>query len=254
MVSSHFINFATRWSIIHSMRQAGNQATGYRKKQRELMDRLEAQSLDGSAPVFTVPRESDYATSDELCLTLLGFLSPVVSERIQALIESFREVDPAQYYYLPESLHLTVQNVRRISKPPSFGPDEIDAACRVFRSRLAGLAPLSFELCGFIRLKNSLSVAGFASDGYPALIRSLKEGLELEGIADDKRYMSDDVIFGNVTISRFSAEPSAAFDNRLASIREESFGELVLERLSLVVTNSVCHPRATKVIEEYVLL
>ncbi|MGD9680570.1 MAG: hypothetical protein AB7W16_05235 [Candidatus Obscuribacterales bacterium] len=243
---------------MHSMRQAGNQATGYRKKQRELMDRLEKLSLEGSAPVFNVPRESDYATSDELCLTLLGFLSPntepsVISEQILKVIEGFREVDPAQYYYLPESLHLTVQNVRRISNPPAFGPDEIEAACRVFRSRLAGLAPLSFELCGFIRLKNSLSVAGFAPDRYPALIKSLKEGLELEGIADDKRYMSDDVIFGNVTISRFSCEPTAAFDSRLASMRKESFGELVLDKLSLVVTNSVCHPRATKVIEEFVL-
>lgn len=243
---------------MHSMRQAGNQATGYRQKQRELMDRLEKQSLDGSAPVFAVPRESDYGSSSELCLTLLGFLSPmkktaVVSERVQEVIKGFREVDPAQYFYLPESLHLTVQNVRRISDPPTFGPDEIEAACRVFRSRLQGLAPLAFELCGFIRLKNSLSVAGFAPDSYPALIRSLKEGLELEGIPDDKRYMSDDVIFGNVTISRFSCEPTAAFDSRLASIAHESFGELVLDKLSLVVTNSVCHPRATKVIEEYIL-
>lgn len=109
----------------------------YARKQKEILERLEALSWAGESPASSVPLSSDFENDARLCLTFLSFLPPAIKETVTTLIEELKALDTNQYYYLPESLHITIQNVRRIADPPTFTAADITAADRAFQESIA---------------------------------------------------------------------------------------------------------------------
>lgn len=228
----------------------------YARKQKEILERLEALSWAGESPASSVPLSSDFENDARLCLTFLSFLPPAIKETVTTLIEELKALDTNQYYYLPESLHITIQNVRRIADPPTFTAADITAADRAFQESIAAenLRPIRFHLSGLLLLPTSLAVTVFTDKTYGDFVKALRQNLTKHKIPDNKSYISDDIVFGNITIARFGAPPSTKLKERVAELKESFSGrEYLAEDICLVTTSAVCHPDFTTIRHRYIL-
>lgn len=228
----------------------------YAQKQKEILDRLEALSWAGESPASSVPLSSDFETDSRLCLTFLSFLPTTIQETVSALVEELKALDPDQYFYLPESLHITIQNVRRIADPPTFTAVDIAAADRAFQETIAqnNLKPLRFQLSGLLLLPTSLAVTVYTEKTYGDFVIALRRNLIEHKIPDNKSYISDDIVFGNITIARFGSPPSIKLKERVAELKLSfSDVEYLAEDICLVTTSAVCHPDFTTVRQSYKL-
>lgn len=225
-----------------------NLASTYREKQEMLMD-----SLESTALASTVPFNSDFANDPRLCLTCVAFLpAEIASAAESAVIRELRHTGPAHYSYPSPSLHLTVQNVRTISDPPKFNDADIARIVQCFKLELANCASLEFEIDGLLRLPTSIALRAYCDESMLQLTRTLRRALNAMGMPDDKEYISDDVVFGNITVCRFGSAPDAAFLEAVNNIPRFT-AKFEATELALISTNAVCHPSKTTVFERFPL-
>ncbi|NJM70483.1 MAG: hypothetical protein HC862_09750, partial [Scytonema sp. RU_4_4] len=84
-------------------------------------------------------------------------------------------------------------------------------------------------------------------------VQALDLGLREIGVPDNKKYISDTVFFGNMTLCRLTHEPSPLFQKKVKELESIYIGEMRLTEISLIICNAVCHPKTKKVISTYKL-
>jgi len=226
----------------------------YQEKQRELFDSLEEGFRKNEIQTTIVESVDDFANDNRMSLTAVGFLSKELQETIQSkIITPLREADSRQYFFEPDALHLTIQNVRTSHTPALFNDTDIKKAQNVFRQILPRSPRQSFMLRGLFELPTSVSIRGYIGADYGTLVRSLRQSLSEASVPDNKVYASDDVVFGNVTVCRFTTEPNKAFRIVASQLKEMEIGIFDIHSVSLITTNTVCLPQKTRVIEEFIL-
>lgn len=222
----------------------------YKNKQLAAMLVLEGRGQHSS----TVPMMSDYANDERLCLTAAAFLpDPVQREIGSEIVGVLKKIEPHHYFYNPGSFHITIQNVRRISSPPAFNENDIATAIEVLEKEFTASPPLEFELAGVLRLPTSMAIRAFAQPILLNLVQRTRNALQQAGLPDDKEYVSNQVIFGNVTICRYTSEPSAAFLNHAETLLTPFTKFLTLNEVRLISTNAACHPAFTKTLATFKL-
>lgn len=221
----------------------------YRREQHDLVHQM----IDGHGNPSIMPIQSDFRSDPAICLSAISFLPKHLAERVhQMLIQPLRQLEPQHHYYLPSELHLTVKAVQVVSDPPTFGPDEEARVDGLFTQLLPDAEPMSFHLAETVRFPTSLALIAYASTSFGRLVRKLDQGLKHIGVPDNKRYVSDRVFFGNVSVCRFREPPS----ERFLHLAEETlfgidFGMLELEDVCLLAMNGVCAEDSRRVINTY---
>jgi 2'-5' RNA ligase len=223
----------------------------YQKKQLAAIVSLETPGLNKRTSV--VPMSRDYARDESRCLTSLQFIPAEIGSRIVDFTAQLQAADSSHYYYPLESLHMTVQNIRVLSNPPTFQQEDIARAKNVFAQVLGGRAQDEVRAERLLLLPTSLCVSLFFGEHLANMIKDLRHALDAAGLKDDKLYISDDVILGNITICRFQAPPNHAFIELVRQNKEIAFGEFPINKVSLVTTGAICHPASTITHGEYVL-
>jgi len=225
----------------------------WKQKQLAAMAELERMANSDRSLKSVVEMRNDYVQDMRLCLTMVAFIPEAIASRIEAeLIEPLRDLDSTQYFYPPRSLHLTIQNVRTISDPPTFNERDIYKIINTVSDVFDKTTTLSFELNGLLRLRTSLAVRAFAEANLLTLCRELRRRLAQAGYPDNKDYVSEDVVFGNITICRYTHEPNPEFVRAFDHLSNFS-GELAVSEVSLISTNAICHPGSTKVWKRFQL-
>ncbi len=225
---------------------------GYQEKQYKLFQDIEESCKSGKNISTLVETISDYGNDNKICLTSVVFIpEDLRNVIIKNIIEPLNKLDSGQYYYLPDSLHITLQNIRTVSNPPLFNNDDIDKVKKVFKEVIPKYKSLSFELKGLFELPNSLSIRAYSSEYLRDLRLEIMDKLEEVGVPDNKTYASNDIFFGNSSICRYVKNPNKDFFEKVKELKNETIGILDVKKISLITTNAVCHPNKTKVIEEY---
>lgn len=226
----------------------------YQQKQQELFDRLEEKFKKGENPATVVEPVSDYINDNRICLTSVAFVPETLRVIIdKKLIKLLREADPRQYYYLPQSLHLTIQNIRTINQPPLFNDGDIAKTKIVFEKIIPKYRQFEFKLEGLFELPTSLGIRAFSDDTIKNLCLELRKKLEEVGSPDNKKYITNEVIIGNVSICRYTQQPNNAFLAKVRELKNVKIGKLSVKTISLITTNAVCYPKRTQVIKEFSL-
>lgn len=226
----------------------------YQQKQKALFGKIENDFRKGKIFSSIVVPVKDYVNDALICLTGVVFLPEKIKRSIsKKIIEPLRKEDNNQYYYLPESLHLTLQNVRIISNPPFFTKKDIVKVKKVFEEVIPKFRSFSFELRNLFELPTSLSICGFCDEVLKYLVLELREKLQKAGVPDNKKYASDEVFFGNITICRYTKKPTKDFLAKIKELKNIEIGRFVIKEVSLITTNKVCHPSKTQIIEIYKL-
>ena len=228
--------------------------TPYQQKQKELFDKIENDFKEGKNPSTLVSPVEDYANDDQICLTSSVFPPKEMQDIIiKEIINPLKEADNKQYYYLPESLHLTIQNIRTVNKPVLYTDEDIEKTKKVFSRVLSKYKKFNFCLRGMFELPTSLSIRAYSDEVLKKIRLELLQELERAGVPDNKKYASYDVFFSNISVCRYIEKPNQDFVNVVRKLKEKDFGEVGVEKIVLKTCNSVCHTNSLCVIEEYLL-
>ena len=224
----------------------------YKQAQRELFDELENKFKNGEKPSTIVEPVKDYENDNRICLTSVAFIPPHLQEIIlSTVVDPLKSADSQQYYYIQNSFHLTIQNIRTINLPLLFNDSDIEKAIKVFDQIVPKHKHLFFDIEGLFELPTSLSLRAYADKGLKDLALELRRGLKEAGVPDNKTYASSDVVFGNTSVCRYTTTPNDLFFNEVKRLKNIKIGRLEVSTVSLITTNSVCHPSKTKIIKEF---
>jgi hypothetical protein len=215
----------------------------YRKRQMDVMDVLEG--MQGLSTV--VPFSDSFVSDTRLCLTCVAFLDKAFAGAIfESLIAGLQRLSPEHYFYKPSSLHITIQNVRTISDPPRFTENDILCVAREFGRTIQEFGPLELEIDGLLKLPTSLCLRAYCDQTMLELVQRLRENLFKIGLPDDKQYVCQDVVFGNITFCRYSCFPSPEFFELAKKLSGHISRKWVVQEAELITTNAICHPEMTK--------
>lgn len=226
----------------------------YQDRQLETIKNIEEIFKKGQTPSTVVEPVADYVLDDRICLTSIVFLpTDIEKEIIEKVIAPLKNADPSQYFYIPGSFHVTINNIRTIENPPLFDEKDIEKAREVVEAVVSKFNSFSFEIGRLFELPTSLAVCAFTDSILGNIALELRSELKKNGIADNKNYASQDVVIGSSTIARYTNTPNQKFLEKLKELREIIIGSFKAEKVSLITTNAVCHPSKTKIIDEFEL-
>lgn len=224
----------------------------YKDRQKKLIQEMKKTFVQGESKSTVVEMRKNYADDPALCLTAIAHIPPEITQEIQEkIIQPLKAIDPKQYYYPSNSLHLTVKNIRTIHDPPIFTRQDIEKAKVVFAAVIPKHQSYTYELEDLLLLPTSLSLMGYTDEGLRYLVEELDQALIKNGVPDNKQYFSDSVFFGNITLCRFTRIPSSAFRQKINELQTIKIGAVEVEQIQLITTNAVNHPSFRKIIATY---
>ena len=226
----------------------------YLSQQKSLVLQLEDSFNSKNYQSTVVEMRSDYENDKQICLTSVVFLPDYITQEIvNRVSRTLKSVEPSQYFYQADAMHLTIKNIRTIHDPPLFNDDDIEKVKHVFQEVIPKFISFEFSVEDLILFPTSISIMAYASVELQKLVISLDKALQDVGVPDNKKYLSNSVFWGNITLCRFTKEPSEKLIKAVSAMRTIKIGSFNAEEVSLITCNSVCNPATRKILEEYKL-
>ena len=227
----------------------------YQDRQKQLIDSIRNDVSTVTAQASVVPMQADYAADPGRCLTSVMFVPRPIAKRLQAEVQqTLARVEPQHYYNPPESMHITIKNVRVAEAPPTFDDADIAQVHGCFAGIVPRHARFPFVFEQLVIFPNSVSLVGYSDESLRSLVRDLDGGLRAVGMPDNKRYLSDEVFFGNITLCRFTHPPSIALIETVDHLnRAWRPIEICLSHIELIAGNASATPATLKRLHRYEL-
>ncbi len=188
-------------------------------------------------------------------ITLIIRPAPEIRERIAAFLDRLRALEPAQYYYHPDELHLTILGVFSATEEwqPAFArTPEFHAAVA---AGVKSLRPFALQFDGLTASPAAIVVQGFTdATALNAARDRLRDELRARGLA-----MRLEVRFrlevAHMTAVRFTQplRDSRAFAQALEKARTHDFGAMTVDALELVQNDWYMSRGRTVPVHEYPL-
>lgn len=224
----------------------------YFERQKQLVEQIEASIKRGDLNSTVVEIQTDYENDNKICLTSVVFPSPEICEAIDnKIIKPLQKIEPRHYYYSPESFHLTIKNIKTISNPPLFTKDDIEKVKLLYGQIIPKNRSFSFHLQGLVAFPTSISLIGYSDERLQKIVLELDKGLKAVGVPDDKKYVSDTVFFGNISLCRFTRQPSEQFYNKINELKTIEIGWVPVDEISLITCNVVCNKNGRKILGSF---
>src|SRR5687767_2591950 len=205
----------------------------YQQKQLRLTQDIEESFKSGKNISQVVESVPDFVSDKRICLTSVTYLPKELEDKIiNEVINPLNQIDPRQYYYVPKSLHVTINNIRVINDPPHFNDQDIEKAKEVFARVIPKFKTFKVDIKRLFELPTSLAISVFSDETLGSLALELRSELSKAGVADDKIYASGDVVIGNTTISRFTTAPNPDFWEKVRELKEIEIGSFEIKKVS----------------------
>jgi 2'-5' RNA ligase len=225
----------------------------YRELQERVVNQLRAGSQRNSG-ASVVPIRSDYKTDRAMCLTSVAFLPADIAQDVyRRIVGPLKGIEPIHHYYPPDSMHITIKNIRTIHDPPLFTQADVRKVARLFAELIPQRPSISFWLEEVVSFQTSAALIAYSDVGLRDLVRALDAGLNEIGVPDNKQYISDDVFFGNVTLCRYTHPPSKEFSDAVEGMAHAYKETLKVETIHLITCNAICDPESRRVFQSYKL-
>lgn len=227
----------------------------YLLQQKELVKKLEDSFINDDYKSTVVGMQKDYVNDDRICLTSVTFIPDDISNKIISnVIDNLKKIEPYHYFYPPESMHITIKNIRTINNPLSFTEADINKANRLFSKTIPKFPFFEFNIEDVLIFPTSISVMAYSDETLNKLTLALDKGLKEIGVPDNKKYLSDSVFWGNITVCRFTQKPGNRFVNEVKKMKNLKIGKFKVEKINLITCNAVCYSGTRKIIGEYELI
>lgn len=215
--------------------------TAHRIKQREIIDIIEEKVRTHTLTSSTVSPVRDYERDSRICLTSVHFPHIHLIQKIQQeLIAPLRDLAPDFYYYPPQSLHMTIKNVRLISDPPLFDEKDVQKTKSIFFAVIPKYRKFRVYFYRLLLFPNNLALMGTTDPELDHIILDLDKKLKQAGIPDDKVYVNPRYFFSNMTLVRFTHPPDEAFRKKAEELSGRiRFDPYLVDSVTLLSGNAV---------------
>lgn len=187
----------------------------------EVIDRIEKGIRDNSLGISLVSPVLDFENDPRICLTSVHQPRKELIEKIrEEIINPLKAIAPEHYYYLPDSLHMTIKNVRVINDPPQFTTQDVERAKKVFGETIPLHKKFNVYFYRLLLFPYNLSLIGSTDPEFDGLVLGLDRKLTRVGLEDDKQYVSRRYHFCNMTLVRFFGEVSGEFREKAQDISD----------------------------------
>lgn len=226
--------------------------TPFQQRQLELMRQMEAAVQSNPSASTLVSIRQDYVNDPSRSLTCVSFVPPNIANTIiHDIIEPLQQLEPHFYYFPLPSMHVTIQNIRISQYPLHFDSTDIAKAKELLSNNISQYKPFSFTYEGLLSMPTSVSLIALVNPDYDRFVKSLRTQLIDAGIPDDKKYFTDEIVFANTTICRYTHKPSAEFLEKLETFKDKSVGDVEIKDVSLVTMNAGAHPSTMNILSTY---
>jgi 2'-5' RNA ligase len=202
------------------------------------------------------PNLSDQAKDLRRGVTLAFRPTTAVQTKVENFLNQLAEVAPGQYLYRPEELHVTVLS---IISGTEFWRKEIRslAACRpIITEVLSRQNSFKVSFRGVTASPSAVMIQGFLlGDGLEKMREELRDAFAQNGLGGqlDRRYKINSA---HMTVMRFQ-RPDADWKRLkifLAENRNADFGEMVVNRIQLILGDWYASANIARTLQEYRLL
>jgi len=218
--------------------------TLHQKKQIQIIEQIVESAQLGKISV--VAPVKDFAKDPRLCLTFAHFPDRRFVDGIKKqILDPLKIKFPEFYFYEPNSLHMTIKNVRTIEKPPNFTVQDVKKARKAGDSTIPFSTAFKTYFYRLILFPNSISLVGTTEPALDTLFHSLDSELNKIGVPDNKVYANTKNFFTNITIARFNEKPGTtaeAIENLNKKIQPSPYE---VTSVSLVKANAAMLKRST---------
>jgi 2'-5' RNA ligase len=175
--------------------------------------------------------------------TLLIRPEGAVAQRIAAVLDELRLIDPRQYFYRPDELHVTLLSLFTGTENPQPYLAQLDTYRRAIDPVLAAASAFPIDFCGFTASPAALLVQGFpaasagqaSADPLNVLRDALRAAIDAVGLGAnlDRRYR---ISTCHMTAMRFAQEPTdiRRLAGKVESLRSYEFGQSLAAEVLLV--------------------
>lgn len=226
-----------------------------KNQQKHLVEQLKNSSTAKSTQIASiVPIRANYKTDPALALTSVVFIPEDIAQQIhKAIIDPLRAIEPDHHYYPPETMHLTVKNIRKINHPPRFTETDIQKVHQLFKTIIPQHQTFTISIEDLVPFSTSVALIGYTDERFQHLVQTLNTGLHQIGLPDDKKYISNTLFFGNITLCRFTHSPSPAFLTEIDRLTHHFKAALPVQQIALITCNAICHPQTRTIWHTYPL-
>lgn len=219
--------------------------TLHQQKQIEVINKIEEQVKNNSLRFSTVRPIEDFDNDPRLCLTSVHLLHPNLKQEIhQLLINPLREIGPQHYYYAPESLHMTIKNIRVINYPPHFTEEDIRRVKKIFEETIRRQKKFKVYFYRLLLFPSNLALIGTTDPELDEIVLDLDERLKIASILDDKQYVNSRYFFSNITLVRFLSPPSEELKNKINEFSHNiNIKPYIVDSITLLSCNAVFKKR-----------
>jgi len=220
----------------------------YQLKQREVVDRIEEGVNDGCLNFSTISPVENYEDDPRTCLTSVHLPRQSLLKQVQqSIIKPLSRIEPDFYYYPPDSLHMTIKNIRVSNDPPQFNEKDIRKAEKIFSEIIPNKKQFNVYFYRLLLFPNNLALIGTTDPELDNIILDLDKALEAQGIPDDKVYINSQYFFSNMTLARFNTPPSKKFKEKVNQLSAGlNFKPYRVDSVTLLTCNPVFKNRQIK--------
>lgn len=214
----------------------------YQDKQEKLVEELNHQFWNRDYKAEVASRVANYESDKRKFLSILAFPPERVVSFACGISSALATFDTGQFVIPKQALHITVKNVRTINQPPLFNDIDILKVSEIVKSLAHKYGPLEFKLKGTLLTPSSISLVAYSDERFSQLIKEIDLELNKNGVPDNKKYISNEIFFGNLTIFRYKNEPSKKLLEYLKQFTFENGPCFKVENLSLISSNLAFSP------------
>lgn len=189
-------------------------------------------------------------------VTALAYLqnnSSEVSQNINRFSSQLQSIEPKQYYYPENELHLTILSIISCVSGLKFSELKTELYLEVFNQCMANIKPIEIQFKGITASPSCILIQGFPiGDGLSELRNELRQRFKASPASTsiDSRYT---IFTAHVTAVRFSSalKNTQSMMHLLAQYRNYDFGSVCLNEFGLVFNNWYQNLSATKWLGRY---
>jgi hypothetical protein len=185
-------------------------------------------------------------------LTLITFPDNELQRQIENVQNRLRDIDPRHFYYVRESLHLSILNITSACEGFEMRSEDFQIYKKVISETLTQHRPVLIEFNGICATPNAIIAKGFFVNPNLIDIRNiLKARLIKAGVGKqiDQRYFQDGA---HITIARFKAKTGLIpLATQIAQFCNRSLGVLEIKSGRMVRNDFYMTPGKIEILEEF---
>lgn len=193
--------------------------TTYQQKQIEVIEEIEKSLMLKQASFSMVEPVEDFISDQRIALTSVHFPRNDFLKKIELeILQPLKKIDPKQFFYSSEFIHMTIKNIKTIQDPPDFTKTDIEKVQQVFAEVIPKHHKFKAYYYRLLLFPYNLALIGTTDPALDEIVLELDQKLKEAGVPDNKIYLNSRYFFSNVTLVRFNKPLTDQFKNKVKEI------------------------------------